>query len=144
MEWFVAIVALLCTLVTDRASKTLALQVRGSGSLCGGWIKVKPAPSVIWLDRLRGKSAARKVWLAWAVPATTLSMLGIVAPSTLAWSGLLLGGSLSHVLERQRTGTVLDFIEVVPFPRFNLADIAITAGSGGVLMAIAMHIAQES
>lgn len=45
----------------------------------------------------------------------------------LAAAGLLLGGAVGNGLDRWRLGTVVDFLEIVPFrfPIFNGADVAI-------------------
>ena len=42
--------------------------------------------------------------------------------------GLLLGGALGNLLDRAREGAVIDFIDPVAWPAFNLADSAIVVG----------------
>ena len=42
--------------------------------------------------------------------------------------GLLVGGALGNIIDRVRLGHVVDFIAVGPWPKFNVADSAITAG----------------
>ena len=46
---------------------------------------------------------------------------------------LVLGGAVGNVIDRIRLGHVIDFIQVLivnwPFPSFNIADSAITAGA---------------
>lgn len=42
--------------------------------------------------------------------------------------GLVLGGALGNLLDRIRLGYVVDFVAVGSFPRFNVADSAITIG----------------
>ena len=42
--------------------------------------------------------------------------------------GLLAGGALGNLADRVRAGAVTDFIDLPPWPAFNLADVAITAG----------------
>ena len=49
-------------------------------------------------------------------------------PALAASLGLLVGGALGNVVDRVRLGYVVDFVAVGPFPRFNLADAAITLG----------------
>lgn len=49
----------------------------------------------------------------------------------LVWlaTGLLLGGALGNLLDRVRTGSVVDFIQLpLGWPPFNLADASIVAG----------------
>jgi signal peptidase II len=43
-------------------------------------------------------------------------------------AGLLAGGALGNLADRARSDAVTDFIDLPPWPPFNLADIAITAG----------------
>ncbi len=42
--------------------------------------------------------------------------------------GLLIGGALGNVVDRVRLGYVIDFIAVGIWPKFNLADSAVTVG----------------
>jgi signal peptidase II len=42
--------------------------------------------------------------------------------------GLLAGGALGNLIDRVRTGEVTDYIDVLSWPPFNLADVAITLG----------------
>lgn len=42
--------------------------------------------------------------------------------------GLLAGGAIGNLVDRIRLGQVTDFIDLPPWPPFNLADVAITFG----------------
>jgi signal peptidase II len=42
--------------------------------------------------------------------------------------GLLAGGALGNLIDRLRTGEVTDYLDVLSWPPFNLADVAITLG----------------
>ena len=42
--------------------------------------------------------------------------------------GLLAGGALGNLIDRVRTGEVTDYLDVLSWPPFNLADVAITLG----------------
>lgn len=44
--------------------------------------------------------------------------------------GLVLGGSLSNLVDRVRLGHVTDFLDIGPWPAFNLADSFIVIGVG--------------
>jgi len=50
--------------------------------------------------------------------------------------GLLLGGSVSNLVDRIRLGHVTDFIDVSHWPAFNLADTFIVFGVGLLLLAL--------
>ena len=42
--------------------------------------------------------------------------------------GLLLGGALGNLADRARVGAVIDFIDPVAWPAFNVADACIVVG----------------
>jgi signal peptidase II len=42
--------------------------------------------------------------------------------------GLLAGGALGNLADRVRDGAVTDYVDLLSWPSFNLADVAITAG----------------
>ena len=42
--------------------------------------------------------------------------------------GLVIGGSLGNLVDRARTGAVIDFLKLPIWPTFNVADVAIVAG----------------
>ncbi len=42
--------------------------------------------------------------------------------------GLLAGGALGNLIDRVRAGEVTDYLDVLSWPPFNLADVAITLG----------------
>lgn len=44
--------------------------------------------------------------------------------------GLLVGGALGNLVDRVRADAVTDYIDVLGWPPFNVADIAITVGVG--------------
>jgi signal peptidase II len=74
------------------------------------------------------------------------------ASRPLVWlpTGLLLGGALGNLLDRARTGSVVDFIQLpLGWPPFNLADVSIVIGVLTLLFVIesprsARHAEEES
>jgi signal peptidase II len=50
--------------------------------------------------------------------------------------GLVIGGSMSNLLDRVRLGHVTDFLDVRYWPAFNLADTFIVVGVGALLLAL--------
>ncbi|HEV2076035.1 MAG TPA: signal peptidase II [Thermoleophilaceae bacterium] len=46
--------------------------------------------------------------------------------------GLLLGGALGNLVDRAREGTVIDFIDPIAWPAFNVADICVVVGVLGL------------
>ncbi len=67
----------------------------------------------------------------------TLVALGLVGylfardparPGMWVATGLLAGGAIGNLADRVRLGEVTDYVDVLSWPPFNLADVAITAG----------------
>ncbi len=50
--------------------------------------------------------------------------------------GLLLGGALGNLADRAREGAVIDFIDPIAWPAFNLADTAIVIGVFALLYVV--------
>jgi signal peptidase II len=76
----------------------------------------------------------------------TLAALGVVGylfardparPWMWIAAGLLAGGAIGNLADRIRAGEVTDFVDVLSWPPFNLADLAITAG---VLMLVFIYL----
>jgi signal peptidase II len=82
-------------------------------------------------------------WLVPAAIAVTLLFLlfynrprwtrGRVARPALA---LLAGGALGNLIDRLRVGAVIDYLDLSVWPVFNLADVAVTAGAGLLLLTL--------
>ena len=51
--------------------------------------------------------------------------------------GLIAGGAVGNLVDRVRADRVTDFIDLPPWPAFNLADMAIT---GGVLLLVVLYL----
>jgi signal peptidase II len=48
--------------------------------------------------------------------------------------GMILGGAIGNVVDRVRLGYVVDFIDPIAWPAFNLADVFIVAGVAGFVL----------
>lgn len=57
--------------------------------------------------------------------------------------GLILGGAIGNLIDRIRTGLVVDFLDFYigqwHWPAFNVADIALCAGAGALLVSFYQH-----
>jgi signal peptidase II len=67
----------------------------------------------------------------------TVAALGVVAylfarnptrPGMWVAAGLLAGGAVGNLVDRVRAGEVTDYVDLSPWPAFNLADVAISLG----------------
>jgi signal peptidase II len=78
------------------------------------------------------------------VGAIALALAGLLvyfalhASTPLLWLpvGLVLGGSLGNLADRAREGAVIDFIDPIAWPAFNLADASIVIGVGLLLYVV--------
>lgn len=81
----------------------------------------------------------------WPITALTIAALALLVgyfarnadiPGLWLPVGAVLGGALGNLADRVREGTVIDFLDPVLWPSFNLADIAIVLGVLGLLYVI--------
>ena len=80
----------------------------------------------------------------WIVALTAAALVLLLAyfvrhsARRLAWLpvGLVVGGALGNLIDRAREGAVIDFIDPVAWPAFNLADSAIVVGVLGLLIVV--------
>jgi signal peptidase II len=56
-------------------------------------------------------------------------------------TGLLAGGAIGNLLDRVASDAVTDYVDVGPWPAFNLADVAITSG---VLLLVALYLREAA
>jgi lipoprotein signal peptidase len=89
-----------------------------------------------WLERVGADSSGFVIPAAWLASATALVIVTAGVPETGLFAGLLLGGSLSHLIERWLRGSVTDYVCLHFWPAFNAADVAITVGAFGLMATI--------
>ena len=67
-----------------------------------------------------------------------LAYFAVNATKPLLWLpvGLLLGGALGNLADRAREGAVIDFIDPVFWPAFNVADAMIVVGVVALLYVV--------
>ncbi len=121
------------TLLADQATKRWALAALVPG---------QPVPV---LGRALQWSLVHNAGAAFGLPALGWVLVGVGflcclvipvllfrQPGTSTWQavllGLIWGGAAGNLLDRLRTGAVIDFIDLKVWPVFNVADIGITVG----------------
>jgi signal peptidase II len=100
----------------------------------GSFGAVRLVETRIWWLRPRRSPALAWVWTVWSLAAALLAAVAALTPVSPVFVGVLLGGSLSHAIETSVVGGVTDYICLRFWPAFNLADVAITVGTLGVLV----------
>ncbi|MCD6453399.1 MAG: signal peptidase II [Dehalococcoidales bacterium] len=140
-RWRTAIFFLVAALVVvgDRCSK---LWIRSH--LAVG--QSLPETGFFRLDHVRNTGAAFGIFQSYPLALTVVSFIGVVIiliyalvicrrlpfldnMVSQASLGVVLGGTVGNLIDRLRLGYVTDFLGVGTFPRFNVADAAITVGT---------------
>ena len=136
-NWSIVIIVMVATLALDQWSKWLIIDWLGSTSPVH---RREFVTAVLAFEYVENTGAAfgifaGRVWL--------LSVLAILVGGTFLLTfrsaiehnrllclalGLILGGAAGNLIDRIRLGHVTDFIAVGAWPRFNIADSAITVG----------------
>lgn len=150
--WLAAIV--LVTMLADQASKELVLARLSPGEFVpligdhAGWQLLfntggafgLPAPS--WLFLLVAVLVTVLVWRVLQQHPTPVAFCGFA---------LLLGGAYGNIIDRLvrgsngfASGAVVDFVAWGSFPRFNVADAAITVGVALVFLSLLFHSPEEA
>ncbi len=81
--------------------------------------------------------AAVALWMAVVAGTVLVLVLAPSLPGVAALGlGLSLGGATGNLIDRRVRGAVLDFIVLWRWPTFNLADAALVAGLGFVLVGV--------
>lgn len=113
-----------CIIFLDQLTKALAVKFLPTacnqgiafGFLPGNW---SLAPSFLVI-----------VFLGWLLIKRGLSRLASLALA------LIIGGGISNLMSRLENGCVLDFVSLAIWPAFNLADAAITIGTGILVLSV--------
>ena len=136
-----ATLVLMAVLLLDQLTKRLASHAVAPGER----IAVFPGVQLVHTRNhgiAFGLEAGSQTLVAILVALALLGLLTYFATHThrpLIWlaTGLLLGGALGNLLDRIRTGSVLDIVQLpLGWPPFNLADASIVLGVALLLFAI--------
>lgn len=131
------LVILALTVVLDQSLKIGVASWLGPGATSQRWEFVG---RFLALDYVENRGAAFGIFEGQAVPLALAAVIAVlvlltqvassVATSRVAASGLglVLGGAIGNLIDRVRLGYVVDFVAVGIWPKFNVADGAITVG----------------
>jgi signal peptidase II len=126
------IILLFSVPLLDQALKLVLQQAIGPGSVPLGPLgSLRIIRAKIWWSRSQCCPRLGTMWAIWFLAAAALFGVSLQMPSCDWCAGLLLGGSISHLLETSRHGFITDYVCLRFWPAFNLADVAITVGALG-------------
>jgi signal peptidase II len=88
------------------------------------------------LAAFAGMPALAALWVAMIAMAALILHTGLLGHDAVVPIGIgaALGGATGNVLDRLYRGAVVDFVAIGPWPVFNLADAALVAGTGSILL----------
>jgi signal peptidase II len=88
------------------------------------------------LAALAGVPALAALWAAMVVLAALILHSGLLGHDALLPVGIgaAIGGATGNLIDRLTRGAVVDFVAIGPWPVFNLADAALVAGTGAMLL----------
>ncbi len=112
--------------------------VRQERWLFGDWLGLSYAENTgVAFGLMRGRSTLVLALASFVVLAVLALFLSAHRDSMGIWvaGALITGGAIGNVIDRVRFGYVRDFFTVGPWPRFNIADAAITVGIGVAFLA---------
>jgi len=130
--WLRALAASVAVIALDQGSKQIAIASieRGaSNNVFFGLDLTNTRNSGVAFGFLEGQSVVVSVLIAAALVLLCVYFaLNATRPFLWLPVGMLLGGATGNLIDRVREGAVIDFIDPVGWPAFNLADAAIVIG----------------
>jgi signal peptidase II len=130
----VLVVGLILVPLIDQTFKFLVIHRLGRESISLGLMgKVTSVQTQIWMARAPYRLQLAIIWILWMFGGCALAIVNTLIPSSGWFCGLLLGGSVSHVLETSLRGCICDYVCLRFWPAFNLADVAIAVGAIGIV-----------
>jgi len=138
--WARAAAALVVVLTLDQSSKLIvdsSLHRDESVNVFFGLDLINTRNRGVAFGFLEGKGAVVGVLIALALVAL-VAWFALNAGRAWLWLpvGMLLGGALGNLIDRAREGAVIDFIDPVGWPAFNVADSSIVLGVLALLYVI--------
>ena len=145
--WARAIAAVAMVMALDQGSKQLvknSLQRGESVNVFFGLDITNTRNTGVAFGALEGSGAIVAVLIGLAL-IMLLGYFAVNAGRPWLWLpvGMLLGGALGNLVDRVREGAVVDFIDPVAWPAFNLADSAIVVGVVGLLYIVELRPTSE-
>ena len=130
--WARALATLAVVVGLDQATKQLVVSSLGRGEsvdVLPGLELTNTRNRGVAFGALEGSGAVVGALIAVAL-VLLLAYFALHARHRLLWLpvGMLLGGALGNLIDRAREGAVIDFLDPVAWPAFNLADSSIVVG----------------
>lgn len=130
--WLRLLAAVVVVIGLDQLTKQLAISALDRGESVNVFLGLdltNTRNSGVAFGALRGSGTLVALLIACAL-AALVAYFAVNASRPWLWlpAGMLLGGALGNLIDRAREGAVIDFIDPVAWPAFNLADSCIVVG----------------
>jgi len=145
--WARLVLAVAVVVAIDQATKQIAIASVERGESVNvflGLNVVNTRNSGVAFGQLQDGGAVIGVLIAIALVAL-LAYFAVNAGQRWLWlpGGLLLGGATGNLIDRIREGSVIDFIDPLWWPAFNVADVCIVAGVLALLYVVEVRPGEE-
>ena len=135
--WTRLVASVAVTVAVDQGTKAIITSSIGRGQSVNVFLGID-------LTNVRNTGVAFGAFAGAGTPIVIVSSLALgallaffAANAATAWLwlpvGMVLGGAMANLADRAREGAVIDFLDPVGWPAFNLADAAIVLGVLGLL-----------
>jgi signal peptidase II len=135
--WRLALLAAAAVVIADQVSKAIVVDSIGRGEHVKFFLGIE-------LTHTRNKGVAFGAFGGGGTPVTVVTVVAVVAlavyfarHTSRPWLwlpfGVVAGGAIGNLADRLREGSVVDWIDPIFWPAFNLADVAIVVGILGLL-----------
>ena len=137
--WARAGIVAAIVLAADQVTKALVVASIALGArrrVIGGVLSLVHAQNSGVAFSLLSGSEAVVVAVTVVIVAGVLAFFARHPRARLLWlaTGLIVGGALGNLVDRIRTGSVTDFIQLPHWPAFNVADASITVGVASLIL----------
>lgn len=136
----IEIAAAVSVIAADQASKAFVLSRSWAAASNAGFLSVRKVmmqrgPLMFYFT----PGTHIGLWIASIALVAVLVRAGMIAENAVnaAAIGAALGGAAGNIADRLRHGAIVDFIAIGRLPLFNLADVAIVAGVGLLVLSYA-------
>jgi signal peptidase II len=141
--WARLLGALVVVVGLDQLTKQIAVSAVDRGDSVNVFLGLditNTRNSGVAFGALQGKSGIVAVLIACSLLAL-VAYFALNAARPWLWlpAGLLLGGAIGNLIDRAHEGAVIDFVDPIAWPAFNLADACIVAGVLALLYVVELR-----
>jgi signal peptidase II len=141
MIWLVSFLTAALVVAIDQASKAFVLTRWSLAALTAprSFVSIRCVLNRKGtLAAVAGLPALTALWFAMMGLAALALHEGLLGPEAFAPVGIgaAIGGATGNFIDRLYRGAVVDFVAIGPWPVFNLADAALVAGAGLILLSV--------